>query len=345
MCTEYVTFLQSYRSGPDYVFGWIPGLSTILLSGAIALFSQNALAADAADPYAVTVPESSIFDSFDRSRDFLSQKIVNYSKRIDQFFGDERYFQEQNNSVIQLDLNETIEESGNRTFMFEGKAKIDLPSAQKRFQFVLESNPEQKTAGEVKKDLPATTTKQATPESYAASLRFVNSEQDIWHFSSDAGVKFQFPLDPFVRARGSFSIPIQKWRMKVAETVFWFNAIGSGETTQLDMERVLSEPVMFRATSTATCLVLPQSCDLRQDFSLFHTLNERTALVYQASVIGTNKPQMEETAYILLMRYRYRVHKEWIFVEVIPQLNFPRTDDFNLNAVLLMRLEVLFGGI
>jgi hypothetical protein len=130
----------------------------------------------------------------------------------------------------------------------------------------------------------------------------------------------------------------------VAETIFWFSTIGLGQTSQLDMERILSKPVLFRATSTATCHETTQICNLRQDLSIFHTLNERSAYLYQASVIGVDKPKLEETAYVLLMRYRYRLHKEWIFFEVSPQLHFPRTDDFKLNALLLLRLEVLVGA-
>jgi hypothetical protein len=132
--------------------------------------------------------------------------------------------------------------------------------------------------------------------------------------------------------------------MKVAETLFWFNSSGLGETTQLDMEHVLSTPVLFRATSTATCHETTQICDLSQAFTIFHTLNERTALLYQASVIGTDKPKLQETGYVLLTRYRYRLHKEWVFFEVSPQLFFPKTDDFKLNALLLLRLEMLLGG-
>lgn len=341
MRTEYKIFSENYLSDIVHVFSRFHFLSTILLTGVAMLFSGNSRADD---PYAMTVPESSIFDAVDSSRDYLSTKVVSYSKRIDEFFGDERNFQENNKSVIQVNLTETIEEVGKQTFGFEGQAKLDLPSASKRFQIVLESNPEQKTAGEVNKDQPVATKTVAAPSSYAASLRYVKAEENLWHFSSEAGIKFQFPLDPFVRARVSYSVPLGIWRLKMAETVFWFNTIGSGETTQFDFERVLSTPVLFRATSTATCLVLPQSCDLRQDFSIFHTLNERTALVYQASVIGTNNPKLEETAYVLLMRYRYKLHREWMFFEITPQLNFPRTDEFNLNALLLFRLETLFGA-
>lgn len=296
-------------------------------------------------PPMVPEPEPDILEVIDAPRDYLSEKIVNFTTSIDHFFGDERYFQESNKSVIQLDFAETLGQGGNRTFAFEGKAKVHLPAAEKRFHFVIESNPEKKTAGEVKKDLPETTKQSPTPDQYAASLRYEQKEEESqWHFSSEAGALFQFPLEFFVKSRGSVAIPMGDWRMKVAETLFWFRTIGLGETTQLDMEHVISDPVLFRATSTATCFEAPQHCDLRQDFSIFQTLDERAALLYQASVIGADKPQLEETAYVLLMKYRYRLHKDWIFYEVSPQLNFPRTDGFKVNASLLLRLEVLFGA-
>lgn len=289
-------------------------------------------------------PELGIIEKLEVQRDIFSQKIVAFTKSVDQFFGDERYFQENNKSVIQFNLSQTIAQGGSRPFGFEGQAKLDLPAAQRRFQFVLEVNPEKKSTGEVKKDQPATKTEVAKPEQYAASLRYEKSEEAQWHFSSDAGIKFQFPLDPFLRARGSYAFQIEEWRLKLAESVFWFSTIGLGETTQLDMERVLSASLLFRATSTATCMESPQKCDLRQDLSFFHTRDERTALLYQASVIGTNSPSLQETAYVLLMRYRRQMHKEWVFFEVTPQLNFPKTDAFRLNASILFRLEMLFGG-
>jgi hypothetical protein len=298
-------------------------------------------------PDALTIerePEVEVLTTIDRSRDFISEKITTYSKHLDQFFGDERYFQEHNDSVIQLDLSETLAQEGARNFGFEGKVKIDLPAASKRFQVVLESNPEQKTANEVKKDQPVAPVKEIVPANFAASLRFEHRQEDVWHFSSDAGVKLQAPLDPFTRARGSFSVPIGPWRLKIAETIFWFNRLGLGATSQLDLERILDPYLLFRATSTATCYEDPSKCDLRQDFSVFHTLSERAAWVYQASIVATNQPILQETDYVVLARYRYRLHKKWVYFELTPQLTVPRADGFRRNAQLLMRLELLLGG-
>jgi len=334
-----------------HVPGWIPAFSGFLFFGFILVSSDNTFAAEdelplvPAQPSAqpATLPEADVLETLDEQRDYVSDKIVIFAKKVDHFFGDPRYFQEHNHSVVQLDLNEAMNESGNSTLVMTGQAKLDLPAAQKRFQLVLESNPEKNTADEIHKDQPGSTSSVNTPTQYSASVRYEKSKPSFWHYSLDTGIKAQFPLDPFVRARGSFEVPFADWRMKVAETPFWFNTIGLGETTQIDFEHVLSEPVLFRATSTVTCLENPQNCDMRQDLSIFHTLNERTALFYQASIIGASNPVTEETAYVLQVRYRYRLHKKWIYFQANPQLNFPRTDDFRLNASLFLNLEILLG--
>ena len=349
-----------------YIPSYFPSLKIFLLLGCLVISTGDAWSIEVGElqlvsekaeiseiepvkmpeqiPEQIPEEESGIFTVIDGPRDFLSEKVVRYTKNIDQFFGDERHFQENNKSVIQLYFNETFTPGGNRNFQFEGKAKLDLPATQRRFKITFESNPEQKTAGEIKKDQPVVVKETAKSEQYAGAIRYEKSEEGRWHFSSDAGAKLEFPLEFFTRARGSYSIPLGDWRMKIAQTIFWFGSIGLGETTQLDMEYLLSPPVLFRATSTATCLKAPQNCNLRQDLTIFHTLSDRAAMLYQASILGVSEPDMQETAYVLLTRYRYRLHKNWVFYEITPQLNFPRTDDFKLNASLLFRLEILLGA-
>ena len=119
--------------------------------------------------------------------------------------------------------------------------------------------------------------------------------------------------------------------MKAAETVFWFNTTGVGETTQLDFERPISEPFLFRATSSATWLNNRQSFDLRQDFGVYQTVDERTAMLYQASAIGVSdsSAQAYATDYVLLMLYRHRLHREWMYLEISPQLHFPQDEEFH----------------
>jgi hypothetical protein len=41
------------------------------------------------------------------------------------------------------------------------------------------------------------------------------------------------------------------------------------------------------------------------------------------------------------MQYRYRLHKQWVFLEVSPQVHFPKADNFKANPALYLRLEML----
>ena len=284
------------------------------------------------------------FSYVDEERDYLSSKFVNLTRSLDSFFADDRNYQESNNSLVQLDLVRVAGYGGDRKWVLSGRAKLDLPSTQKRFHLLLETNPDKNVTGDAVQNQATPVKQVVAPESYAAAVRYEKSkeQEQPWHWSSDLGVKFQgIHINPFARARGSYAVTVDDWRVKAAETLFWFNSIGAGETTQLDVERILSEPMLFRATSNATWLKDKHNFDLRQDFTVYHTLDERRAFLYQASAIGVSNPQWQLNAYVALMQYRYRLHKQWVFLEVSPQVHFPKADNFKANPALYFRLEML----
>lgn len=281
----------------------------------------------------------------DAPRDYVSGKLVGFVNSIDHFFGDDRHYQETNDSVFQLDTTRVMGYGGEHKFVVSGRANVHLPIAEQKLHLLIETNPDQNTTTESKQTQPQAlpANQAATPQSIAAALRFVKEEAERWNFSADAGLKFHgLNATPFVRSRGSLTAPMGEWRAKLSETVFWFNTIGAGETTQLDFERTLSEPVLLRITSNAAWLHDKQNFDLRQDVTLFHKLDERTATMYQASVIGVSHPQTQVTDYVLLMSYRYRLHENWMYFDLSPQLHFPRERNFKSSPMLSMRLEMLF---
>jgi hypothetical protein len=185
-----------------------------------------------------------------------------------------------------------------------------------------------------------------TPASYGAGVRMERHASDQrWHIADDVGLKFAgLNTSPFARIRGSYAVPLDDWRMKAAETVFWFNTTGPGETTQFDFERTLSDLLLFRASSNATWTNTAQQFDLRQDAILFQKVDDRTAMQYQASVIGLSDARLQShvTDYVLLMLYRHRLHKEWMFLEISPQLHFPEDHGYCASGTLILRLEILF---
>ena len=315
--------------------------TTYLMLG-IAFFYPLKLMADEQTVQPET--KSSLLTYIDAPRDYVAGKFAGFASSVDRFFGDERNFQESNQSVLQIDLTKVAGYGGSRNAVLSGRAKWHLPSTQKRLHLLIESDPEQNVSGDEVAGTPDITDQGDTEGKVAIGARFEREQKARWHFSSDAGIQLRTPLEPFTRVRGSYSLPMDKWRMKVAESVFWFNTIGVGETTQVDFERILSEPALLRISSSATWLHEKQNLDWRQDASIYHTLSERSALLYQLSAAGITNPQWQLNEYVLLMLYRYRLHRKWIFFEISPQLHFPRDLNFKSNPTLFMRLEMLFDG-
>lgn len=289
------------------------------------------------------LPLTEQLEVLDQPHDYLSQKFVGLVNEIDRFFGDERHYQEANHSVFQLDLHQTSGYAGEQKMVLAGRANVSLPNTEKRLHLLIESNPDKNTSGETPINQTTPIKDVSAPSSYAAAMRYEQATQAALHLSTDAGIKFQgLSSTPFTRARASYATPLDNWRMKITETAFWFNSTGIGASSQLDFERSLGAPTMLRASSNATWLHDKQNFDLRQDVSVFHTLNQRAALLYQASAMGVSQPQPHATDYVLTMLYRYRLHQKWMFFEISPQLHFPQIKNYQASPALLLRLEMLF---
>jgi hypothetical protein len=279
----------------------------------------------------------------DAPRDYLSEKFLGFVNGVDRFFGDDRNFQESRDSVLQFDITRVSGYGSEHKFVYSGRAKVHLPNTEKKLHLLIESDPEKSTSTDASRNQPLQTGVAPAPKSLGAGVRFEKAEDERWHYSTDGGLKFQgLNTAPFARTRISYAQPFDLWQLKAAETLFWFNTIGAGETTQLDLERPISEPLLFRATSNATWLHDKQNMDLRQDFTLFHKIDDRNALLYQASAIGVSRPNTHVTDYVLLLLYRYRLHRQWMYLELSPQLHFPEGRNYRRSGMLSMRLEILF---
>lgn len=288
-----------------------------------------------------------ILNTIDAPRDYLSGKITSFATYLDRFFGGDRHYQESNQSVLQMDLTRVAGYGGDPKFKLGARFNLRLPATEGRLHLLIETDPEKNITAE---QTPGSTPNQTVlsnrvvaPSSYALAARFESLFSDAWHFNTDWGLKFPLPIQPFVRARGSYSAPLAElWRLKAAQSVYWFNTLGVGETTQLDLERFLSEPTLFRATSTVTWLNDTQNFDMSQFFTVFHTLSERSAVQYQLGISGVSQPQYQVTDVVALALYRYRMHKEWLFFEISPQLHFPKDREYHSSPALSLRLEALF---
>jgi hypothetical protein len=321
---------------------WLSNIASRLSFGAMLLLPLMAMGEEFVGPPAPSSPPDEM-NAFDKPRDYISGEFVGFVRSVDRFFGNDRNYQEANDSMLQIDIIRVMGYGGEHKFAWSARANVRLPIAEQKLHLLLETDPDKNATVDPKLSLSPPLKQPSTPQSYAAALRFEKKEAERWHFSADGGIKFQgLNSYPFARTRASLALPKGLWQRRLSETVFWFNSTGVGATTQLDLERPISEPVLFRATSVSTWLNDSQNFYLRQDMAVIHKLDDRTAMLYQASAVGVTRPQTQVTDYVILMLYRYRLHRDWVFLEISPQLHFPRERDFRFSSLLSMRLEMRF---
>jgi hypothetical protein len=280
---------------------------------------------------------------------------VNFASGIDSFFGSDRNFQETNKSVLQIDATQVLQEANKPTMGLSFKAKFHLPNAQRRLRLLLESNPDKnlpgQTLGQQLQQQQASIFKEvSTPDSYGAALRFGNMEGSPFQLSVDGGLKadngkefYTYSIHPYVRSSASYFYPMNLVQLKLTESAFWFNSTGLGENTLFEVDRHLTDKVLFRATSGATFLVDNQHYSYHQDFAIFDTIDRERSLLYQISANGVSRPSAEITEYVALVLYRRLIHQDWVYFEIDPQLHYPKINNFQLNAQLILRLEFMFS--
>lgn len=300
-------------------------------------------AAPQPEPPVPPAEQSDSFDSLDAPRAYMTEKIISFANYMDRFFGGNRHYQESNQSVFMLDMTRIVGYGDNHKFDLSGKINLRLPGTEGRLRLWLETDPENEIFDDPTRDTHTLQNRPAAKRSTGLAARYTTAEEKAWRFTTDAGIKLPITrLDPFARVKAEYSTPVGDWRLKAAESVYWFNTLGVGETTQVDLDKILSSSRLFRSSSNATWLKDKHNLDLVQSFSVYHTVNNRSALIYQLSASWITNPSFQATDYVALVFYRYRMHQKWLFLELSPQLHFPHDKYYEASPAFSVRLEALF---
>lgn len=315
--------------------------TTICLS-AVMLFSSTAYSAEdeAANKEKETLPQPRILmlEPLDSHRDAASKQVTAFANWLDSFFADERIYEESQKSHLKLNLLQINEEGYEPRYEAKLQGKLTLPNTQERLKLLLESdNVDDETTDN-------TVTQAVESQEQALGLRYIQYTSKFFRAHTDAGIRFRSGLDTFVRFRLRGLFTADKWQFRAAETIFWRDSTGPGETSRLDIERRLGEDYLFRSTSQATYLDEERQFDMSQDFYLIHTINKYRGVIYRAGVSGVSEPKTHTTGYVLSVRLRQQIHRDWLFFEINPKVVYPEEEDFHTRHSLTFKLEVVFGG-
>lgn len=284
------------------------------------------------------IPHILMLEPLDSHRNAASKNVTLFANWLDNFFGDDLIYEESQKSHLKLNLLHITEEGHEPRYEANLQGKLSLPNTQKRLKIIFESDAEEDT------DSDNTITQAVESQDQSLGLRYIQYTSKWLRAHTDVGIRFRSGFDTFARFRLRGLYRVGDWQFRAAETIFWRDSTGPGETSRLDIERRLSKDYLFRSTSKATYLDETRQFDMGQDFYLIHTISKYRGVIYRTGLTAVSEPETHTTAYILSVRLRQQIHRNWLFFEINPKVIYPQEEDFHSRHSLTFKLEVVFGG-
>jgi hypothetical protein len=293
------------------------------------------------DEEADELPPPPFFSFLDDHQKLVSNRVEQYSESIDSFFTGSGYVNEQTGSYIRLRLGIFWPEGSGMELDSGLSIRLHLPRTQKKLKLVIASDPDEQ------KNPIERETGELSPETSGSSK--AQKQEDIdnkfrWKFDPSIGIKIRSPLDWYVRFKGQRQVTFNKWLMSFEETLYWFDSTGAGTDTLLRWDRPISNKFLFRSDSFVRYTTFYKYFEMSQSFSLTQTLSEKRAITYKVGVFSQSEPTIQATTYLINAVYRNNIHKDYLFLDIQPQIFFEKENDFKARSELLIRFEIFYRG-
>ncbi|PSJ46640.1 hypothetical protein C7H85_08470 [Zobellella endophytica] len=319
-------------------------MRTSYLAATLAIFAGLAQAQHDDD---TDLPRWAV-DKMTPMHDAVSHWVSNTSRNIDGFFGTDDSLHVENGSYLRL--SQELEWNDTENFSAESavRFRLDLPTTKERLRLIIESDPEESQGTLAEQGSNRLRTDQRGTGSTVIGLSRLGRGDKTreWDVGVGAGVKFRLPLDPYARITGErlWQLDESPWQLASYNRASWFNEDGYSVRSKWDLGRPLDEHRHLRFVTNVQWQETVDTLEYSEAVELNQILGRRSVIRYAVVAVGQSASDPRLHDYYLLSHYRRNLHRELLFLDVIPELHFPREQDYEPQWGLTLRLEVLFRG-
>lgn len=227
----------------------------------------------------------------------------------------------------------------------EARFRLDIPTVEEKLRLVIESESDELIPlSERRRNRQLTEDERSDTEATGA-FRYLSSVGDAINLSNDVGVRLRLPADAFWRATAEKQWqPGQTWNLAVKQRVYYFHQEGWGSRSWFGAGRDIGNGWNMLLSSELEWVHDERKFELSQTTNFYKRLNNRSTLNPRVGILGESQPGWRQSSVFADVTYRYRLHSDWLFGEVIPALEFPRDEGFRDRGSLILRIELYFSG-
>ena len=280
----------------------------------------------------------------------LTRLVDDTARGIDKFFGTEDSLFVDNQSFLRIGTEARLR-PGDSKLDGSVRFKVDLPTTKDRLRLIIESDIEESLGRFTEQGIRETRGGERFDTNNSAvglEQRSSKDPKEQWVQGLGLGVKFGLPLDPYLRysAVRQWNFGQSAWQANSVSRVTQFNQRGLIARTNFDISRPLDveNTKYLRFQTYAEYQDMRDSVVFSQTAEINEVLDSRTALRYSLIVVGENRGAPTVKDYILQVFYRRDIHKNVLFMDIIPEVHFPQAGNEKEYVAITFRLEAFFRG-
>jgi len=278
--------------------------------------------------------------------------VCGTARWFDGLFGNIRYDQDSDKTFGRVGLFEKYDRRDDFDTRLRLRARYSFPNLKNRLRLTLGRGDEQELVEQ-----------RSNNSQSPAPSSFQTVEDDAWllglgyskrnplqnGFDFGLGVKLDTPVDPYVKATYRHNFVFRGDTMlRLRETPFWRDSRGWGATTQVSLDHLATDNLLLRWDNVGTVAEDTEALDWGTAVSVYQSFSERRAISYTALLQGETGADVPLQNYGFETRYRQRVFRRWLFMELTASLTWPREEleeEREINPGVGIGFEMYFGPV
>lgn len=295
-------------------------------------------------------PDAGYLSVLQRVRRGLTVTACASSAWLDGLFGDQIYYDDYHATHGTVTVGGLWSDYDGFDPRLRFRARLQLPQWDERISAFAGRVGEDDYISDTENDFQALPSRQfgtLEDESVLVGLGYSKPDRTGNDFDLGVGVRVDWPLDPYARARYEIVRPFaERYVFTARETVFWQNTEGFGTTTRINFDRVFSDRYLLRWSNLGKYTEETIGLEWYTQLTLFQSIGQRTGLAWQAQVEGATDNEVQLTRHAVRLIMRRQLTPDWLILELRGGVGWPRrklSEERDASPEIGIAVEMQFG--
>lgn len=286
----------------------------------------------------------------DRTQIAVYNLVSSMTQYFDSFFGVNDVSDISNVSRGSMSISGQHDQRNGTRRRFRLRARIALPALQQRTRLILgRGDADEMIDGTANDNIDTLPGRFSDYDEQEWLIGVGSSRNQVlsrgWNFS--VGIKVRTPLEPYARATYRWNKGLgDNWRWQVQPRLFVQSQRGGGGSLTNTLDFDASRNWMFRSYSILRGEDDIEGLGWTQQFTAYHYISDRMATSYNLFATGETDADVPVQDYGLELRFRRQISRDWLFMELLSFVTWPREDLFEIrerNLGVGIEFEMQFG--